>query len=140
MEKIKFRVWDSVTGEMIYLPNDDYYPAFQVNGEFCIRYKGKQGGKFRRVGHVMQYTGLSDDRPAEIYEGDIVKLHYFYFNGGSECKGDIVGVINMCEWGVYIKDGIGRNYINKIDTADDGIHIMGNIYKNPDLLKEISNV
>lgn len=103
---------------------------------------------------LMQFTGLLDKNEMEIYKGDIVKCHYFYFNG-NEAEAEIQGAI---EWGGYgwiiekvkgkhweehtdYKAGEGEcTFLDLMGLGDGQLHeesfeVIGNIYKNPELLK-----
>ena len=78
---------------------------------------------------LMQYTGLKDKNGKEIYEGDIIQIL-----GGEYEQG-------FYEWNekVQIKDLIydGFNLMMTISQiGNKAIEVIGNIYENPELLKE----
>lgn len=79
----------------------------------------------------MQYTGLKDKNGTEIYEGDIVNFR----NGESK----LYIAFNLGQWSMcrYL-DEPDKNYRN-LDhyvNHDGPIEVIGNIYKNPELLEE----
>lgn len=89
----------------------DYYPdAFEVDPST-----------------VGQYTGLSDKCGKKIFEGDIVKRFWFS---------------KMCIYQIDYDNGlasfIGRAGMKftTFDYDSDEFEIIGNVYDNPELLKE----
>jgi uncharacterized phage protein (TIGR01671 family) len=138
MRQIKFRAWNKNWKEMEHdiddiTPSDDYI--------------------------LMQYTGLKDKNGKEIYEGDIVRFHYFYGSIGSnmgfvEAEHELVGVVGWAVYGWGLNairgehwrgytgygDGEGESSLLDLCSMSDGsIHedsfeVIGNIHENPDLL------
>jgi len=116
MRSIKFRAWEPETemgkpGSMSY------------NQDFC----------FSQIQHpdgiiIMQFTDLQDKNGKEIYEGDVVKA-------ADEDSPHIKKWVVDFESGRFVatnsRDTIGLHY-----WADIQIEIIGNIYENPELLKE----
>ena len=126
--EIKFRAWLKEKKEMI----DNARPDF-----FCkqLNYlRGNSAGGQDVLGvstediELMQYTGLKDKNNKEIYEGDVLsngndeKPYKVIFENGSfraEFEGDFE------EYSFYL-----------IDIVAQHCEIVGNIYENPELLKE----
>jgi uncharacterized phage protein (TIGR01671 family) len=97
---------------------------------------------------VMQYTGLKDIEEKELYIGDIVNVHYFYFNG-NEAEAEMTGILGEREFGLTLENVKGRQFQEHTGYSEDegwlylstwgGLHeesftLLGNIHQNPDLL------
>ena len=82
---------------------------------------------------LMQFTGLKDRNGKEIYEGDIIKYHYFYFADGSEIEKEHVCSVkyddSFANFDAMDKEGFAHFLGNA------SIEVIGNIYENPELLK-----
>ena len=95
-----------------------------------------------------QYTGLKDKNGTKIFEGDIIRMHYFFQNydpstlGAFEDEVNIVGVVK-CELldGFYVEtlDDNSIGYLQWVQEPSEELEILGNIYDNPELVKERSN-
>ena len=121
MREIKFRAWDKLNKEM--------FNVESINFQERRVYKDTVSYRDFKDIELMQYTGLKDIREKEIYDGDIVELRA---NHG-------IGVVKYYdEWGAFVVEYIkprpltvlGMNYYK------EDIEILGNIYKNPELIKE----
>jgi len=120
MREIKFKFWNKKLHEM--------------SGVFGLgvvwEYLVDQWGIFNWEDvQKLQYTGLKDKNGKEIYEGDVVKLdswegvQQIVFIEGAFCLAD--------KHGLYVGD---IHYINHADKNQ--VTIIGNIWENPELLKE----
>ena len=128
MREIKFRAWDDVEEQMVYVNYLSWkYPSgLEVNGKnVCLPET------------LMQYTGLKDKNGKEIYEGDIIKIDEVLYK-----KNFITDV--YFEFGAFRyrhSDGSGSVMDFKSTTKIKGyekithdIEVIGNIYANPELL------
>ena len=80
---------------------------------------------------IGQYTGLKDKNGVEICEGDIVETVY----NGEVFAGVVVYDLNEVDFKVTDgKEKYGRNF--QYLTGNDENEVVGNIYENPELLKD----
>ena len=78
---------------------------------------------------IMQYTGLKDKNNKEIYEGDI-------FHIGSK---KILYVVEWIDCGLKGRQIKNKSWIG-LDYWKDDIEIIGNIYENSELIKEVREI
>lgn len=123
MREIKFRAWHKekkIIGKVLgidILHKEIYFSNENIN---CYEYT-----EFKDI-ELMQYTGLKDKNNKEIYEGDIVihhsKMHKIIFNT-EEAR-------------FVLRDDEFELEIPFTNNNNKRMEIVGNIYKNPELLGE----
>lgn len=135
MREIKFRAWsksENLMGEVTkFRFSKSQYPfvnvRFRKNGKTVDEgyYFGQEDGSDNVI--LMQYIGLKDKNGSEIYEGDIVTGLFDHTN--------IIGhIIYGSDATFFIKrKGL---YGISLNNAEDWLEVVGNIYENPELLKE----
>lgn len=129
--EIKFRIWQKKTQKMHYPHQNKGFLQFDGTG---VSFNDDLGYVDQGVYELMQYTGLKDENGKEIYEGDIVRFDFDYFNKFALIYGDVY-YKNAC---FYINDGCpaGNLGLGHLIENKRNVQIIGNIYENPELLKE----
>ena len=129
---IRFRGKRISNGEWLYgdLMQDD------MNG-CCIYPLKNKGLKQVLCCTIGQFTGLYDKNGKEIYEGDIVLTPFV-----DPIFGDMVGEdlcvkrqVKFNDGSFVVNEGDGFIYLECF-TRNNHIEIYGNIYDNPELLKD----
>lgn len=134
MREIKFRAWDFGTEEMISVDDIQFYNPEEVEIDVGIFLKPKPvqptmintKSAWRVVDGedvvLMQYTGLHDKNGKEVYEGDV-------------CVDDDEGLYEVkFDEGAFVSIFDG-NIVEYLCETAHSITVIGNIYKNPELLK-----
>lgn len=133
MREIKFRCWDKVSKTWVYFIFDELgpYPKKELENTIGIGSPiWHQIVKEKRIDFKTwgQYTNLKDKNGVEIYEGDII-----YFE-----EPDFESEMLKCEV-VFFKGCFcakWRNgWIPVWDFIEKEPEIIGNIYSNPELIK-----
>ena len=119
MRDIKFRAWDKTINYMDYRVR---FSHFEDGIEVLDSWSSWRELKKDEY-ELMQYTGLKDKKGVEIYEGDILQNEH-HFKYQVVFKGDCW----RCE-------PIKNNYFKNRFIGND-LKIIGNIYKDPELLED----
>lgn len=117
--KIRFRVWD---GEKMWYPSNDDEYAITMSGDLFVA-----DDIFKQDSVAMLSTGLKDKFRQELWEGDIVRYTESY--GAQMPAARIVfsdGCFIFGNLEEYVKQWVKQ------------IEVIGNIYENPELLKEVA--
>lgn len=131
MREIKFRAWDKKGKQMVnhiekLLFTNDCLDTLVSAYDLEVKDGQNSGIYNRKFEHIelMQFTGLKDKNGKEIYEGDIIQYD-FLPEGGDQRAEVVYEGRSFC-----LKNG-GNSYM----PHQDRMEIIGNIYKNPELLK-----
>ena len=143
MREIKFRAWLKYGKEIVDVEEIDFmnkvinyiYNDYENNRQEIV------GAYFENI-ELMQYTGLKDKNNKEIYEGDIIKFEDCSIDGTKEFYN--IGVIEregkrdelVISQLLFEKTYFTENYMDFIDQTFEVSEIIGNIYENPELIKE----
>lgn len=166
MREIKFRIWLEPDSRLEYMnlkepikSNHIELLRFFENIANAVNYSYINSSGKRLNAILMQYTGLKDKNGKEIYEGDIVKAVYWVDEDGFNSKtssveifyvvvysdGHINEKVKAGFWTKFLKIGnrTGKyfnEYGNNIGQTTEQdfykLEVIGNIYENPELLKE----
>lgn len=123
-KRIKFRAWDEISKEMVDIEFIDFSGKRCEQTTKVVGYAGypELRDDVFPYDKLMQFTGLRAKNRGEIYEGDIVKNQ----------SGDVIKVISQ-------SGSFGFDFMNgRVDVCGTGkwCNIIGNIYKNPELLSD----
>lgn len=123
MRDIKFRAWNEVEEKML-----NWYEFLDTNMKNTFIAPESTGLI------LMQYTGLNDKNGKEIYEGDIVAIQ---FQRATKTKNALIEYSK--KYAAFIithtKETKHENE-NLGDYQMQNFEVIGNIYDNPELLKE----
>jgi len=162
MRQIKFRAWHIEKKRWIDLNGMSTW--FGTHPNKGAIYAVSEQGVLREYDHdeieIVQYTGLKDKSGKEIYEGDIVKFHYFYMTfgenmGAQESEHELTGIVKWQEYGYGLdaikgehwagytgySDNEGySDFLHLVAMSESSVHeesfeIIGNIYETSDLIK-----
>lgn len=120
----RYRAWNKATKEM-----------HEVDDIVSIDFEKKQIYVktlfFNQLNHyvfdavvLMQSTGLRDKNGKEIFEGDIVDSEDGILSGVVEFRPDL---------GMFVSTLIKYNNFERLCNVADSVHIIGDIYTNPEL-------
>lgn len=111
----KYRAWNSETKEI------EVFETYEEISELFLALSADDG-----FYSIMQSTGLVDKNGKEIFEGDILGTNDGLLNGIVECRTDL---------GMWTNNLLRYNNFERLCNVASNREIIGNIYKNPELLE-----
>lgn len=111
MKNLKFRVYNKEDKVLFYVgenPDLTKYPA--------------------DVYEINQWTGLLDRSGKEIYEGDIFQWNRYGVRSNKQIRPIYKGIVKF--------EPYALSTIKNIISGNGTLKVIGNIYENPELLKE----
>ena len=142
MREIKFRVWDKETKKMfdvthLQLDVNNAKPTFVAFDEQPAASMG-YWDTFENMDEIelLQYTGFKDKNGKEIYDGHIVSVKYLYDKRTTD-RAQVVWREDKASFGLKSLKGLTNEVYELYQvTAEHNLEIIGNIYENPELLKD----
>lgn len=129
MNNLNFRVWDKklkLLGNVSYIDFESKHLMYYFDEETELY------ANFQDV-EIMQSTGLFDKNGVEIYEGDIVAGKFYFAGVGYFDTGEREVIVRnkpvLWEGGKFVCCGFDLSEMNEC------IKVIGNIYKNKELLR-----
>lgn len=132
MREIIFRaqIMDSdewVYGSLVYSPSEKQY--------YIVEHSGDELSYPVKDETIGQFTGLLDTNGNKIFEGDIVQVTIYQNGKYGIRRGSIAYMQSNCTFFIFVQNG----YNVQLSSIYKDIEIIGNIYDNPELLKEVWN-
>jgi len=135
MREIKFRAWNNENKFMV----DSGIVSADITGY-----------SRSKIHEMMQFTGLTDMNGKEIYEGDIMRDRFMSNPGfgqigfGSSFDRELTTEVKVPEIYMHWDEHQFPDFedLKKHFAEGDkeyGVEVIGNIYENPELLKEKNN-
>jgi uncharacterized phage protein (TIGR01671 family) len=124
MRELKFRVWHPEWKRFVYFSD---LQMRHHNGDYCLYAKEDN---CKTVYHfwsskpaVQQFTGIQDKNSKEIYEGDVIFA-------------DETVYVVAFDFGIFGLEGENKKITPLYQYNNKELVIIGNIYENPELIKE----
>jgi uncharacterized phage protein (TIGR01671 family) len=159
MNRFKFRAWDVIHKKMwinVYPTNEsnillhsvrkttESHTGEGVHEESYTDTWISLEGSWSESEHpyiFMQFIGLPDKNNKEIYEGDILKFENIHLTRYSVVKWDDKFAKFYQDTHIIFNSGKPKarekRCVNAGSNSTDKMEIIGNIYENPNLLKEL---
>jgi uncharacterized phage protein (TIGR01671 family) len=130
MREFKFRAWvDDSMWNVNGLAQSDGSDEMDLIDHSIGGYDEVHYYDYTKDCELMQYTGLKDKNGKEIYEGDIVKGHWWE-NGKSHRH------IGIVKYGMASFSVVGvKQYLGFSDRLNPTYEVIGNIHETPELLE-----
>lgn len=122
--EIKFRAWDKKRKTMWFQDGDWIFDSEYDDLCFPFNFKRNIVDGNSDSFDLMQFTGLLDKNGKLIYEGDIVKAI------------DVSSAVEWADEGYWMICRPGTADIDLLGNHISVCEVIGNIYENPELLKE----
>ena len=125
---MKYRLWCKDKNEW----EKDSWVILPNGNLMWVEYGNLVGGVYMKNHVLVKSTGFKDIEGKEIYEGDIIR---YWDNFDEHYK---LAVIKLDKGGFIITNN-RINWNIGLTNKDDKIKIVGNIYENKDLIKNMDN-